>query len=88
MANENCPHRRFGVVIESSLAIGLAMCISMPRRRAVGKGWSSPAEEAAYPTPCRIRLLNDLQLGPFVVQSLDTLVADFRSLKFEGCQNR
>jgi len=33
----NCAHRRFGVVIESSLAIGLAMSTSIPRRPVEGK---------------------------------------------------
>ena len=38
VANENCAHRRFGVIMVTSLARGLAMPISIPRRRAAGKG--------------------------------------------------
>jgi hypothetical protein len=39
VANENCAHRRLGVSIERSLARGLAMPTSIPRRREEGKGW-------------------------------------------------
>jgi hypothetical protein len=52
VANENRAHRRFGLIRATSLAKGLAMPTSIPRRRAAGKGVPSagPGEAATRPS--------------------------------------